>query len=103
MDRPRRARLSRGEHVPPRTLRDRSDPSPTRSGTLLQHIRFRPLAGDLADYRIHVLLGSHLGDRGSGNTAQLDEYKGMPILTAKSHNIALALACSPPWRTRTVG
>jgi glucoamylase len=37
---------------------------------VLQRVRFVPLTGTLADYRLFVLLAPHLANRASGNTAQ---------------------------------
>ena len=77
-----------------------SDP---RREVVLQSISFRPLMGRLADYRIFALLAPHLGNCGAGNTAWLGDYKGVPMLFAERGAVALALACSVPWRTRSVG
>ena len=70
---------------------------------VLQRVRFVPLQGRLSDYRLYVLLAPHLGNRGSGNTAWVDEYKGTPMLLAERENYALALASSTPWLARSVG
>jgi glucoamylase len=77
-----------------------ADPS---RDVLLQRVCFVPLQGTLADYHLYVLLAPHLGNRGSGNTAWVGEYKGTPMLFAERAGCALALACSPPWLERTVG
>jgi len=70
---------------------------------VLQRVRFVPHSGSLADYRMYVLLAPHLANRGSGNTAWVDEYKGTPMLFAERGSYALALACSAPWVARSVG
>jgi len=70
---------------------------------VLQRVRFVPLQGRLADFRLYVLLAPHLGNRGDGNTAWVDEYKGMPMLLAERGNYALALASSAPWLARSAG
>jgi glucoamylase len=70
---------------------------------LLQQIRFVPLVGSVADYRVHALLAPHLGNRGWGNTARVGAHKGVPILFAEGHGRALALAASTPWVRRSVG
>jgi len=70
---------------------------------LLQHVRFEPLQGELSDYHLYVLLAPHLGNRGAGNTAWVDAYKGLPVLNAQRDEIALSLACSTPWLKRSVG
>lgn len=70
---------------------------------LLQRIRFVPLRGTLADFRLHVLLAPHLANRGAGNTAWGGDYKGTPMLFAERDHHALALASSTPWLARSVG
>jgi glucoamylase len=70
---------------------------------VLQRVRFVPLQGSLADYRLYALLAPHLANRGSGNTAWLGDYKGVDVLMAERENHALALASSAPWRARSVG
>ena len=70
---------------------------------VLQKIRFVPLQGNLGDYRLYVLLASHLGNMGYGNTAWVNDYKGRPMLFAQRDSLALALACSAPISKRSVG
>jgi glucoamylase len=70
---------------------------------ILQRIKFVPLQGKLTQYHLYVLLAPHLGNRGSDNTAWIDDYKGVPMLFAERTDIALALACSAPWVKRSVG
>jgi glucoamylase len=70
---------------------------------VLQRIRFVPLEGSLADFRLHVLLAPHLANRGSGNTAWAGDYKGTPMLFAEREQYALALASSAPWLARSAG
>jgi glucoamylase len=74
-----------------------------RRDTLLQHVRFRPLQGGLADYRLYALLAPHLANHGAGNTAWAGDYKGVPMLFAERGGHALALACSVPWLRRSAG
>ncbi|TAK08425.1 MAG: glucan 1,4-alpha-glucosidase [Candidatus Manganitrophaceae bacterium] len=74
-----------------------------RRDALLQRVRFVPLQGALADYRLYALLAPHLGNRGSGNTAWVGDYKGVPMLFAARGGNGLALACSAPWGARSVG
>ena len=66
-----------------------ADPS---RDVVLQRVRFVPLQGTLADFRLHVLLAPHLANRGSGNTAWVGDYKGTPMLLAERADAALALA-----------
>jgi len=70
---------------------------------LLQRTRFTSLIASADKYHLYVLLASHLGNGGYGNTAWVDEYKGVPMLFAKRDGNALALACSVPWLKRSVG
>jgi len=77
-----------------------SDP---RRDAILQQTRFSARKGAVADYRLTVLLAPHLGNQGAGNTGWVGGYKGQPMLFAERNGIALALACSVPWRRRSVG
>jgi glucoamylase len=70
---------------------------------VLQRVRFIPLQGTLADFRLYVLLAPHLANRGSGNTAWVGDYKGTPMLFAEREHHALALASSAPWLARSAG
>ena len=71
--------------------------------TVMQRVQFVPLQGDRSDYYLHVLLAPHLGNRGEGNTAWLDELEGLPLLLAQREEYALALACSAPFLKRSAG
>ena len=70
---------------------------------VLQRVRFVPLQGTLADFRLYVLLAPHLANRGSGNTAWVGDYKGAPMLFAERDHHALALASTAPWLARSAG
>ena len=70
---------------------------------VLQKVRFVPLQGNLADYRLYALLSSHLSNMGYSNTGWTDDYKGRPMLFAEREFTALALACSAPMPKRSVG
>jgi glucoamylase len=70
---------------------------------VLQRVRFVPLQGSLADVRLYVLLSPHLANRGSGNTAWVGDYKGIPMLLAERESYALALASTAQWLARSVG
>jgi len=74
-----------------------------RRDTVLQRTRFVPLVGGLEDYHLHVLAAPHLGNRGRGNSAWVDEYKGVEMLFAQRAGYALAIVCSAPWRRRSAG
>jgi len=63
---------------------------------VLQRTRFVPLQGALEDYHLYALLAPHLGNQGTGNSAWVGDYKGVPMLFARRDAYALALACSAP-------
>jgi glucoamylase len=77
-----------------------TDPS---RDVVLQRVRFVPLKGTLADFRLFALLAPHLANHGAGNTAWVGDYKGTPMLLAKRRGTALALASSVPWLARSAG
>jgi glucoamylase len=70
---------------------------------VLQQTLFTPLHSGLEDYLVHVLLSPHLGNRGSGNTAWIGDYKRVPMLFAQRGAFTLALACSAPWGRCSAG
>jgi glucoamylase len=74
-----------------------------RRDVVLQRVKFRALAGALADYRLYALLAPHLVNRGAGNTAWVGDYKGVPMLFAEGRGTALALGCSTPIIAGSVG
>jgi glucoamylase len=74
-----------------------------RRDVVLQRIRFVALRGACADYHVYVLMAPHVANGGSGNTAWVGEYKGVPMLFAERRGTALALACSVPWLKRSAG
>jgi glucoamylase len=74
-----------------------------RRDVVLQSTHFVPLQGKVGDYSIFVLLAPHLGNRGSGNNGWLADFKGTPMLFAERDGLALALACSVPWKKRSAG
>lgn len=71
--------------------------------TLVQRISFEALQGKKEDYNLYVLVAPHLGNRGSDNNAWLGDFKGIPMLYAQRDNLCIALACSVPWKKRSVG
>jgi len=70
---------------------------------VLQKIRFVPLQGKLADYRLYALLAPHLANFGTGNTGWVGDYKSVPMLFAERDRTALAFGCSTPWRKMSAG
>ncbi|HZQ20341.1 MAG TPA: glucan 1,4-alpha-glucosidase [Terriglobales bacterium] len=75
---------------------------PHRS-VVLQKIRFTPLSATL-NFRVYALLAPHLGNFGNHNTGWTGDYKGVPMLFAEfPGGLALAFACSAPWKKTSVG
>ncbi|HZW94834.1 MAG TPA: glucan 1,4-alpha-glucosidase [Candidatus Eremiobacteraceae bacterium] len=70
---------------------------------VVQLIRFRPLKGQLSDYRLYALLSPHLANCGYGNTGWVGDYKGVPMLMAERDGTALAMGCSAGWKKMSVG
>lgn len=75
----------------------------TQRDVLLQEIAFEALQGACSDYAVYALLAPHLDNGGSGNDAWIGTWKGMPMLFARRHGTALALACSVPFRAMSCG
>lgn len=70
---------------------------------VLQRVKFRPTAQGADDFRLFTLLAPHLVNRGAGNTAWVDDYKGVPMLFAEGSGTFLALGCSAPFLARSAG
>jgi glucoamylase len=67
---------------------------------LLQRIRFLPGA---SSQRLFALLAPHVRNQGGSNDGWVGDYKGVPMLFARRGPVTLALACSAPFRGRSVG
>ena len=78
---------------------------------ILQKIRFVQLpptewikSSASPNYHLYALLAPHLGNFGDHNTGWTGDYKGVPMLFAEfPGGLALALACSAPWKKMSVG
>jgi glucoamylase len=70
---------------------------------VLQKTTFTPNTGGLDAYHLYAILAPHLANHGSGNTAWVGDYKGVPMLFATREGNALALACSVPWLKGSAG
>jgi glucoamylase len=72
---------------------------------VLQKTRFNALnPAERSNYRLYALLAPHLGNFGDHNTGWIGDYKGVPMLFAEfPGGLALALACSVPWKKMSVG
>ncbi|MGQ0827243.1 MAG: glycoside hydrolase family 15 protein [Bacteroidota bacterium] len=71
--------------------------------TLLQRVHFFPTKRKQKDFKLFIYLTPHLGNHGTGNTAWVGDYKGLPMLFAQRGDVSLALACSVPWKNKSVG
>ncbi len=74
-----------------------------RRSVVLQQIVFTPLQGELGDFCVCALLAPHLGNQGAHNSGRVGDYKGVPMLFAQRGGLALALACTAPWKKRSAG
>jgi len=72
-----------------------------RHDVVLQKVLLESLDGTA--FRLFALLAPHLVNAGAHNTAWLGEYKGQPMLFAEGGGTCLALGCSAPLCTRSVG
>lgn len=71
---------------------------------ILQKITFQPLAGAQGiDLRVYACLFPHVAGKGEDNRGKVGDYKGVPMLFASRDHTWSALACSTPWRERSVG
>jgi len=74
---------------------------------VLQKTRFSGLGPNeksKPNYHLYALLAPHLGNFGDHNTGWIGDYKGVPMLFAEfPGGLALALACSVPWKEMSVG
>ncbi len=70
---------------------------------LLLRVRFEALRGDAADYHVHALVAPHIRNHGRGNTAWLEDDRGVPGLFAGRDGLTMALFAEPGWRARSVG
>lgn len=70
---------------------------------VLQKVNFQALKGKKEDYQLYAILAPHVSNSGGGNISWVDDYKGVPMLFAFRKGIALAFACSYPWKKCSVG
>lgn len=70
---------------------------------VLQKVRFQALKGNVEDYQLFAILTPHINNSGGGNTAWVDEYKGVPMIFAQKDAHTVAFACSYDWKKRSVG
>ncbi|MVA37231.1 glucan 1,4-alpha-glucosidase [Agrobacterium vitis] len=77
-----------------------SDPA---RATVLQRITFRPLVGNISDYKVYALLAPHLVNAGMDNSAWIGEQDDTTLLFASGRSRYLALGSSLPWGERSAG
>jgi glucoamylase len=70
---------------------------------VLQHVRFTPRIGTVADYTLTLLTSPHLGNHGAGNTGWVGTHKGERLLFAQRQYVSLAVACSSGFGAATAG
>lgn len=70
---------------------------------LLQQIEFKPLQGQLTDYHLYALIAPHLNNEGYHNNGWIGDYKGIGMLFAQKNGLALALACTVPFKAASCG
>lgn len=70
---------------------------------VLMRLRFVPLIGAAANYRLFALLAPHLGNQGRDNSGWLGEHNGAEMLFASAGRLGLALATNGGWRARSAG
>ncbi|RZD15185.1 MAG: glucan 1,4-alpha-glucosidase [Candidatus Acidulodesulfobacterium ferriphilum] len=63
--------------------------------------KFTPLKP--GNYRLYVIMGSHIGNYGAGNTAWVSDYKGITGLFASRHNTSLCLMNNTCFKACSVG
>ncbi|HVX62695.1 MAG TPA: glycoside hydrolase family 15 protein, partial [Pirellulales bacterium] len=73
------------------------------AAALVQRVRFVPSAGRREDYRVHVLLHSHLGNHGWRNHGWTGDFGGQPLLFAREDDHCAALGASVRWKKLSVG
>jgi glucoamylase len=75
-----------------------------RQDAVVQHTRFTPLRGALADYHLYAVLNPHLGLHiGVGSSGWIGRCKGQTMLLAERGQSGLALACSAGWAGGSAG
>ena len=70
---------------------------------VLQKITFNSLLKDDNGLNLYFIISPHLGNHGAGNTGWIGDYKGTPMLFAERDGIAMAIACSLPWKNCSTG
>ncbi len=69
---------------------------------LLMKVRFEPSAS-ASDLRLYLFSNVNVGDEGEDNNGWTGAYKGIPMLFAERGGLALAIACSTPFKAMSCG
>lgn len=69
---------------------------------LLMRVQFEPLLTE-SRLKLFVFCDPHVGDQGKNNSAWAGDYKGIPMLFANNDGLAMALACSTPFKSMQCG
>jgi len=70
---------------------------------LYQLTRFRILTEKTNNYHLYLFISPHIRNNGDGNNGWIGDHKGVPMLFAERDGVTFAVACSIPWKKRTVG
>jgi glucoamylase len=74
---------------------------PERDALLIK-VSFQP-SSSAKGLRLYVFSNPHVGDEGEDNNGWAGEYKGMGMLFAQRNGLALAIACSTPFKQMSCG
>ncbi len=70
---------------------------------VLQKVTFNNQLKDEDSLNLYFIISPHLGNHGAGNTGWSGDYKGTPMMFAERDGIAMAVACSIPWKNCSIG
>ena len=70
---------------------------------VLQKVTFNNQLKDEDPLNLFLIISPHLGNHGAGNTGWSGDYKGTPMMFAERDGIAMAVACSIPWKNCSIG
>lgn len=70
---------------------------------LVEHVSFKPSNGYEGKLRLYSLLAPHVGNAGSGNTAWIGEYKGVPMMYAGRNSTYMAACIDVPHSKMSCG
>lgn len=71
--------------------------------SLYQLTKCKVLAEKASNYHLYLFISPHIKNNGDGNNGWIGDHKGVPMLFAERDGVTFAVACSIPWKKRTVG